>query len=298
MLSNGQKNFILGLIGVIIVVLLGLYAYKTLNTNENQSQVVDKTTGDKIPEGDDKKVLDLNKDQYIAKWCEFNSQDPFTCLEGIQACRKDIKSNECDSDSFKLFEESWDNNKNPNPHPDTPTAATVDQKVLLAYCKDFSSEEKQCVVDMNACFDKTSSDKACKDYIRNFNNETDGGKSYGDISFTSNETTQTNASLESIFAGSSNIPQVKACKGNSNCNIFHALAENWKLIPDDSRYKALAKEGDGYGLWKGYSYTDDRVYELANAGEEVFYRGGAATPKEEKLFGQGLAVLLYLQGPI
>jgi len=296
-LSNGQKNFILGLIGIVIVVVLGLYAYKTLTSNEPLSQDANKITSNNLSTTENKQVLGLNKDQYIAKWCEFNSQDPFACLSAIQACRKDINSSECNNDSFKLLEESWGSDKNPNPHPDTPTAAKVDQKILSAYCKDFSSEEKQCIVDMNACFDNTSADKSCKDYIRNFNDETNGGKSYGDANLASTESPKTSLSLENIYSGNTSVPQIKACNGNANCNTFHALAENWKLLPDESKYKALAKSGDGYGLWKGYSYSDDGIYELAEAGEAAFYRGGAASPKEERLFGQGLAVLLYLQGP-
>lgn len=299
-LSSNQKNFILGLITVVVLVVLGVFVYKTLGVSQVQPQEskIEALPASATPPQEVKLVAGLNIDQYIPKWCEFNSQDPFACLENIQACRADKVKSNCDQVSFQSFTESWNNNKNPDTQVKHSSSAAINQKVLANYCEDFSSEPiQQCVSEMNACFDNTSSDKSCKDYVRNFNIETNNGKSYGDLNTSSQEKQPASLSLENIMNGSSNIPQIKACKGNANCNTFHALAENWKLIPNNSEYKALASSGDGYGLWKGYYYTEDRIYELAEAGEAAFYRGGSASPKEERLFGQGLAVLLYLQGP-
>ncbi|WP_180115804.1 hypothetical protein [Acinetobacter sp. YH12140] len=283
MLSNSQKNYIIGLISLVVLIVLALFVYKNL-------KVEDKTTvAQPQPSVEQNKlVAGLNKEQYISKWCEANSQDPFVCVTAIQDCKNDIKSSKCDSESFNQLESSWNQNKNPDPNSEKPQSK-VDQKVLAEYCS-YTVDTKTCIKDMNACFDGTSTDKNCKAYIRAFNDETTNGTDYG------SDTSNSNPTLEDIYQNNVAVESVKACKGNANCNTFHALAKNWEAIPQ-SETKQLARDGDGYGLWKGYSYSDERINELAEAGEAAFYRGGAASPKEERIFGQGLAVLLYLQGP-
>ena len=39
----------------------------------------------------------------------------------------------------------------------------------------------------------------------------------------------------------------------------------------------------------------ERSLELAEAGEEAFYAGGAKPRAQERIFAQGLAVLLYIE---
>lgn len=95
-------------------------------------------------------------------------------------------------------------------------------------------------------------------------------------------------------------PKVAKCKGNTNCNAFVALANQWQAIPTSYRYHGLdikkqAKDGDGYGLNKGFSLTKDKSIALSEAGDAVFYDGGGKGSANERIFGQGLAVLLYIE---
>ena len=97
-------------------------------------------------------------------------------------------------------------------------------------------------------------------------------------------------------------PKIKRCNGNQDCNTFYALSKQWKSIPNnfhtpdcpDCKVKEHARDGDGYGLNKGYYLERDRSHELKEAGENKFYRGGAASKADERIFAEGLAVLIYL----
>ncbi|MBP3221023.1 MAG: hypothetical protein J6M43_03150 [Neisseriaceae bacterium] len=96
-------------------------------------------------------------------------------------------------------------------------------------------------------------------------------------------------------------PKVTECKNNIHCNAFVALSKQWKSIPDNYRYhgsyniKHDAAVGDGYGLNKGFSLCSDKSESLYNAGEEFFYGGGGKGKQKERIFAQGMAVLLYIE---
>ena len=95
-------------------------------------------------------------------------------------------------------------------------------------------------------------------------------------------------------------PKTAACKGNATCNSFAALAKQWRSIPQNYRYHGFnirqdAAKGDGYGLYRGFNLQRERSLELAEAGEEAFYAGGAKPRAQERIFAQGLAVLLYIE---
>ena len=97
-------------------------------------------------------------------------------------------------------------------------------------------------------------------------------------------------------------PKVQRCKGNQDCNVFYALSKQWKSIPNgfhtpgcpECKVKEEAKDGNGYGLNKGYSLKRDYSINLSEAGWNEFYKGGSATKSDERIFGEGLAVLIYL----
>ena len=95
-------------------------------------------------------------------------------------------------------------------------------------------------------------------------------------------------------------PATAECKGDILCNAFVALAKQWQAIPHNYRYKGFdirqqAAQGDGYGLNKGYTLNTQRAIALSEASETVFYAGGAKGKDQERIFAQGLAVLLYLE---
>lgn len=96
-------------------------------------------------------------------------------------------------------------------------------------------------------------------------------------------------------------PSVKECKGNNYCNGFVALSKQWKDIPNSYRYKGgfnikhNAKIGDGYGLNKGFYLYQDKSIEFSDVGNEYFYDNGGKPKSKEKVFAQGLAVLLYIE---
>lgn len=106
--------------------------------------------------------------------------------------------------------------------------------------------------------------------------------------------------MSKIYTSPQSAPQVKRCKGNTQCNAFHALAKDWQSIPnnfklDGINVKSYAKEGDGYGLWKGFTLNSNRAIALANAGDTVFFKGGDSSKADERIYAQGMAVLLYLE---
>lgn len=96
-------------------------------------------------------------------------------------------------------------------------------------------------------------------------------------------------------------PKVAECKGNVNCNAFVALAKQWQKIPNNYRYqgefniKRDAALGDGYGLNKGFSLSHEQSQNLSETGEMFFYDGGSKSKAKERIFAQGLAVLLYIE---
>lgn len=95
-------------------------------------------------------------------------------------------------------------------------------------------------------------------------------------------------------------PAIAECKGNTLCNAFVALAKQWQAIPSNYRYKGFdirqqAAQGDGYGLNKGFTLQAAQSIALSEAAEPVFYAGGGKSKAQERIFAQGLAVLLYLE---
>ncbi|WP_291373989.1 hypothetical protein [Acinetobacter sp. UBA6720] len=107
-------------------------------------------------------------------------------------------------------------------------------------------------------------------------------------------------SMTQIYNHPQSAPKVQRCKGNQNCNAFYALSKQWQSIPDNFKIsgiklKPYAKSGDGYGLWKGFTLKSNRSIDLSEAGDAVFYSGGSNSAADERIFAQGLAVLLYLE---
>lgn len=105
-------------------------------------------------------------------------------------------------------------------------------------------------------------------------------------------------SMQKIYNNPNLAPKIQRCKGNQQCNVFSALSKEWQSIPNNYRLsgfdiKADARKGDAYGLWKGFTLQSDRAVDIAEAGYDVFYKG-SKSKADEKLFAQGLAVLLYL----
>ncbi|NUF83079.1 hypothetical protein [Acinetobacter seifertii] len=107
-------------------------------------------------------------------------------------------------------------------------------------------------------------------------------------------------SMSKVYSKPESAPQVQRCKGNTKCNAFYALAKDWQSIPnnfklDGINVKSYAKDGDGYGLWKGFTLNSNRTIALANAGDTVFFKGGDSSKADERIYAQGMAVLLYLE---
>ena len=103
-----------------------------------------------------------------------------------------------------------------------------------------------------------------------------------------------------VYNNPKSAPQVATCKRNTQCNAFVALANQWQAIPNNYRYhgfdiKKQAKQGDGYGLNKGFSLATDKAIALSEAGDNTFYSGGSQSVAKERIFAQGLAVLLYIE---
>ena len=104
-----------------------------------------------------------------------------------------------------------------------------------------------------------------------------------------------------VYKNPHSAPPVTKCKQNAYCNAFVALSKQWKDIPNSYRYngfdiKSDARNGDGYGLNKGFSLHKNQSIAIAESGDEVFYAGGGKGAANERVFAQGLAVLLYLEG--
>ncbi len=103
-----------------------------------------------------------------------------------------------------------------------------------------------------------------------------------------------------IYNNPESAPTVVKCQKNTKCNAFVALSKQWQSIPKSYRYhgfdiKDMAKNGDGYGLNKGFYFITERTNELKDAGEEVYYAGGKMGKKDEYVFARGLAILLYIE---
>lgn len=103
-----------------------------------------------------------------------------------------------------------------------------------------------------------------------------------------------------IYNNPKSAPAVAACKGNVNCNAFTALAKQWESIPKTYKYhgwdiRTLAKQGDGYGLNKGFSVSTEKSAEYKDAGGDAYYWSGTTTNASEAIFARGIAVLLYLE---
>ncbi|OTG92179.1 hypothetical protein [Acinetobacter sp. ANC 3813] len=107
-------------------------------------------------------------------------------------------------------------------------------------------------------------------------------------------------SMTKIYNSPQTAPKTQRCKGNQNCNAFYALSKQWLSIPNNftaygDNIKNYAKAGDGYGLWKGASFKKQRSIDLSQAAEPIFYNAGGASAADERIFAQGLAVLIYLE---
>lgn len=105
-------------------------------------------------------------------------------------------------------------------------------------------------------------------------------------------------SMQKVYNNPNLAPKVQQCKGNQKCNAFYALSKEWQFIPNNYRLsgfdvKAYARKGDGYGLWKGFPLQTEKAVDLSEAGNEAFYDGNYSKANE-RIFAQGLAVLLYL----
>ena len=110
------------------------------------------------------------------------------------------------------------------------------------------------------------------------------------------------STMNKYYTNSNMAPEVQRCQGDKDCNAFYALSKQWRSLPAcfETKYgsncdiKQEAKAGNGYGLWKGYSFRHTRSSNLAYTAEDVFYRGGSASPDDERIFAEGLAVLHFL----
>jgi len=103
-----------------------------------------------------------------------------------------------------------------------------------------------------------------------------------------------------VYNNPKSAPQAAECNNKTQCNAFVALANQWQAIPNNYRYhgfdiKKQAKQGDGYGLNKGFTLATDKGIALSEAGENTFYSGGSKAAAKERIFAQGLAVLLYIE---
>lgn len=108
------------------------------------------------------------------------------------------------------------------------------------------------------------------------------------------------ATMQKIYKNQALVPKVQRCADDQKCNTFFALSKQWQSIPENFKIsgikiKPYAKSGDGYGLWKGFTLSSDRAITLSDAGEAVFYSGGSSSKADERIFAQGLAVLLYIE---
>lgn len=108
------------------------------------------------------------------------------------------------------------------------------------------------------------------------------------------------ATIQKIYKNPALAPKVQRCVGDQKCNAFYALSKQWQSIPDNfkisgMKIKPYAQSGDGYGLWKGFTLSSDRAISLSDVGEVVFYSGGSSSKADERVFAQGLAVLLYIE---
>lgn len=103
-----------------------------------------------------------------------------------------------------------------------------------------------------------------------------------------------------IYNNPQSAPKVSQCKGDAKCNAFFELSNQVDSIPNSYRYsgfdiKKQAKQGDGYGLNKGFNLRADQSIALSDAGDTFFYSSGKWSAKKEAIFGRGLAVLLYIE---
>lgn len=108
------------------------------------------------------------------------------------------------------------------------------------------------------------------------------------------------AAMQKIYKNPNLAPKAQRCGGDQKCNAFFALSKQWQSIPDNfkisgMKIKPYAQSGDGYGLWKGFTLSSDRAVALSEAGDAVFYSGGSSSKSDERIFAQGLAVLLYIE---
>lgn len=96
-------------------------------------------------------------------------------------------------------------------------------------------------------------------------------------------------------------PSIQVCQGDVYCNAFSALAQHWVDISDDYRFKNTynikydAEIGDGYGLNKGFTLTQEKSIFLSEAGNLAYYNSGKENSAKEKIFAEGLAVLLFIE---
>lgn len=107
------------------------------------------------------------------------------------------------------------------------------------------------------------------------------------------------ADMMKVYNNPESAPKVAKCKGDANCNAFFALSKQWQSIQKSYKYqgfdiRSMAKNGDGYGLNKGFSIRVERSMELRDAGETVYFDGQMGK-KGEDIFAKGLAVLLYIE---
>lgn len=109
------------------------------------------------------------------------------------------------------------------------------------------------------------------------------------------------SAMMNIYNNPESAPPINICQSNIYCNAFSALSQYWIDIPDDYRYKGQfnikyqAQIGDGYGLNKGFTLNQEQSILLAEGGDLVYYNSGGGSPEQEKIFAEGLVVLLYIE---
>lgn len=109
------------------------------------------------------------------------------------------------------------------------------------------------------------------------------------------------SAMMNIYNNPKSAPPINLCQGDIYCNAFSALSQYWIDIPDDYRYqggfniKYQAQIGDGYGLNKGFVLNQEQSILLAERGNFAYYNSGSKSSAKEKIFAEGLAVLLYIE---
>jgi len=85
------------------------------------------------------------------------------------------------------------------------------------------------------------------------------------------------AAMQKIYTNPNLAPKAQRCGGDQKCNAFYALSKQWQSIPDNFKISGI------------------KIKPFAQSGDAVFYSGGSSSKSDERIFAQGLAVLLYIE---